>query len=91
MWQDSKADAVKVDALSYTADMTVTDSDHKPVWSNLAVTLPVVIQQERRRKCSQLLQDCFHRSLPETPEIALSTETVYIPHVSLTPKLLHLP
>ena len=80
--QDARADAVKVDALSYDADMTVTDSDHKPVWSVLSVVLPVVIHQKRRRKCAELLQECFHNSLPEPPQVTLSTETLIIPKVT---------
>ena len=82
--QDSRIDAVLVDCAEYTADTTITDSDHKPVWCRLTVDLPVVIQEQKRRKCSELLQQCFQDSLPEKPQVTLSTEIVTIQPVCAT-------
>ena len=73
-----KVDAVTVESIEYTADMTVTDSDHKPVWSRLAVDLPVVIQDKKRRKCSELLQQCFQQTNSHPARISVSAETVLI-------------
>lgn len=67
-----------VDALEYDAAMEVCDSDHKPVWARLLVTLPVTRQAEKRRLCSSLLAECYSRSAPEPPRVEISPGTLQL-------------
>ena len=77
-----KVEAITVEASEYDSCMSIIDSDHKPVWSRLQVTLPVVLQDKQRRKCSHLLKDAFLHSLPEPPRIVLSADRLRLHPVS---------
>ena len=81
--QVGKVEAITVEAAEYDSCMSIIDSDHKPVWSRLQVTLPVILQDKQRRKCSHLLKDAFLHSLPEPPRIILSADRIRLHPVSL--------
>lgn len=76
--QVGKAEAITVEAAAYDSCMSIIDSDHKPVWSRLQVTLPVVLQDKQRRQCSHLLKDAFLHSVPEPPRIVLSSDRLFL-------------
>ena len=82
--QVGKVEAITVEAGEYDSCMGIIDSDHKPVWSRLQVTLPVVLQDKQRRKCSHLLKDAFLHSLPEPPKISLSADRLRLHPVGLS-------
>lgn len=54
---DPEADEVYVDCMGYNTVISVTDSDHKPVWSLLKVTYPTFVQQKRRQTCFAMLRN----------------------------------
>ena len=62
------AAAVEVRATAYNACMDVLDSDHKPVWASLAVSLPVIKHAEQRRLVSHL----FKAATEGQPQASLS-------------------
>ena len=80
--QVGKVEAITVEAAAYDSCMAIIDSDHKPVWSRLQVTLPVVLQDRQRRKCSHLLKDAFLHSLPEPPRVTLAANQLSLHPVS---------
>jgi len=85
--QVGKAEAITVEAMEYNSCMSIIESDHKPVWTRLGVTLPVTLQERHRRKCSHLLKDCFLHSMPEPPNVRLSTDLITLHPVTPFPLL----
>lgn len=73
-----------MEAVEYAACMEVCDSDHKPVYSRLRVSLPVTLQEERRRECSRLLKESWGHSLPDPPNVLLSKELISLHPVRAT-------
>ena len=71
---------VEVRVQAYSACMDVLDSDHKPVWASLAVSLPVMKQAEQRRLVSALFAR-MAEGQPATPAASLSASKVLLGQV----------
>ena len=72
---------VEVRVQAYSACMDVVDSDHKPVWASLTLSLPVMKQDAQRR----LVTSLFARLAgppPATPPASLSASKVLLGQVT---------
>ena len=76
------AAAVEVRATAYNACMDVLDSDHKPVWATLAVSLPVMKHAEQRRLVSHLFKAAVAAQAPAAPALSLSASKISLGQVS---------
>ena len=71
---------VEVRVQAYSACMDVVDSDHKPVWASLAVSLPVMKQDEQRRLVTALFARLTGPP-PAMPVASLSASKVLLGQV----------
>ncbi|GMH44412.1 hypothetical protein BSKO_12364 [Bryopsis sp. KO-2023] len=67
-----EVDEISVECLEYNAVMSVTDSDHKPVWSLMKAAFPAFIQDKRRRTCFDVLKKAVWH---ERPHVMLQLHT----------------
>ena len=63
---------------AYNACMDVLDSDHKPVWATLAVSLPVMKHAEQRRLVSHLFKGAAAAAAQPPPVLGLDTSKVVL-------------
>lgn len=68
--------SVTVTCKEYSSWSDVYDSDHKPVYSILDVSLPVTDYDHKRDACSTILQTHFPALSILVPELSLSPNTI---------------
>ena len=66
---------------AYSACMDVVDSDHKPVWASLTLSLPVMKQDAQRRLVTRLFARLAGPP-PATPPASLSASKVLLGQVT---------
>lgn len=59
------ADEICVECMGYNTVISVTDSDHKPVWGLLRVAYPTYTQHKRRQTSYEMLRNSLWMEQPE--------------------------